>query len=137
MRKELRVSTGVLVTAEDKILLGFHLETQAWRMPGGWQEPPENLLECAIREVEEETGLKIRYKVKGDTCWIEAPPALVIGYLADIKHLEDPKNPEPHKFSEWRWFDFDKIPRPLFEPSEQILNYFSNLAHTDWKHFDE
>lgn len=69
MKNSMRASCGVLITAQDKVLLGFHIETQQWRMPGGWQEMPETMLQCAIREVKEETGLDVRYKLKSDTCW--------------------------------------------------------------------
>jgi 8-oxo-dGTP pyrophosphatase MutT (NUDIX family) len=55
------VRTRVIVLHEGCMLLHPPQETgSGWRPPGGGLEPQENLAECAIREVFEETGVGIR-----------------------------------------------------------------------------
>lgn len=42
------------------VALVHSIRRQEWGSPGGWREPGESVRENAIREVEEETGLKVR-----------------------------------------------------------------------------
>ncbi len=70
---ERRVATGIAVEdpAAKKLLLivksrGPYKE-QMWCVPGGKPEPNETLEKCAIREIQEETGLKIKLIKKVST----------------------------------------------------------------------
>lgn len=54
-----------LINPEDKkILLIMHRKNKRWTQPGGHIEDDETPEECALREVYEETGLKV--KLLGD-----------------------------------------------------------------------
>ncbi len=54
------VRTRVIVLHRECMLLLPPQETgSGWRLPGGGIEPQESLAECAIREVFEETGIRI------------------------------------------------------------------------------
>jgi 8-oxo-dGTP pyrophosphatase MutT (NUDIX family) len=45
---------------ENKILLVKNKDTNFWYAPGGgWEQDRENILECAKREVKEETGIEV------------------------------------------------------------------------------
>ncbi len=60
--------TAALVRREGRLLItlrpeGTHLEGH-WEFPGGKLDPGETLEECVAREVEEETGLRIRVEEK-------------------------------------------------------------------------
>jgi len=32
---------------------------------------------------------------------------------------------EPDEITEWKWFDLDDLPDPLYFPSEKVLNNYS------------
>lgn len=80
-------STSVLVfkdlEAPLEILVIFHRKLNKWMVPGGHVEETENPMECAIREVKEETGIDIRpisllhrELLNADSTWILAPEYL-------------------------------------------------------------
>jgi 8-oxo-dGTP pyrophosphatase MutT (NUDIX family) len=49
-----------LFNGEGRVLLLRRRDNDKWTMPGGTLEFGESIADCAIREVREETGLKIR-----------------------------------------------------------------------------
>ena len=60
--KKLRVRVGVIVVHEGKVLLARQHVVEGqdfWIVPGGGLKKGEGLLECARREMAEETGLQI------------------------------------------------------------------------------
>lgn len=60
MRHDL-VATGLVLTpARDKVLLVYHHKFQKWLPPGGHLQPNELPHHGALREVQEETGVKAR-----------------------------------------------------------------------------
>ena len=57
----LRVVTRVLIVNDGKILLARNKGAKFWYPPGGgWEYNQENLHECVIREVKEETGYLVQ-----------------------------------------------------------------------------
>ncbi len=67
--KHYTATVVVLNPDASKILLLHHRKFGMWMPPGGHQQAGENLLETAIREVQEETGLDI-------TAYLGAPRAV-------------------------------------------------------------
>lgn len=58
--KQLRPIARVIVRYEDKILLVRNKDAHFWYPPGGsWEFADESLLECARREVKEETNYDV------------------------------------------------------------------------------
>lgn len=56
MMKMIEAAGGIVINKDDKILFIYRLGK--WDLPKGKLEPNEKLDEAALREVEEETGLK-------------------------------------------------------------------------------
>jgi hypothetical protein len=44
----------------------------------------------------------------------------------------EPKVLEPDEIVEWRWFDLNDLPKPLYPASEQVLKNF--FSRTIYKH---
>jgi 8-oxo-dGTP pyrophosphatase MutT (NUDIX family) len=53
------VATVVVTDALGRCAVVYSPRRQEWSIPGGWREPGESVAECALREVEEETGLRL------------------------------------------------------------------------------
>lgn len=62
----------------ERILLVKRADNREWCLPGGGMDPGENIKECCIREVYEETGLKVKIiKLIG----IYSCPNVIVEYL--------------------------------------------------------
>jgi len=60
MRTRITARAVVYDRGRDSILLVKSRDTDFWHIPGGgWEADEENILECAKREVKEETGLDV------------------------------------------------------------------------------
>lgn len=134
--KKIGVGIGVMILKDGKVLLGKRHEDPekassllkgegTWTMPGGKLNFGETFEQGAIRETEEETGLKL--KNLGVLCInndkIDDAHFVTIGLFSD-KFLGEPIVMEPDRITEWQWFDIDNLPSPLFFPSERVLDNF-------------
>ena len=137
---------GVIILKNNKILLGKrHSDPEkadcelhgegTWTMPGGKLHFQEDIKECAKREVFEETGIKINISnldlvsVSNDIVFDNH--FITIGFLCTDFEGE-PKVMEPDEITEWRWFDLDNLPEPIFFPSKRILkNYLAKKIYQD------
>ncbi|WP_457254707.1 NUDIX hydrolase [Pedococcus sp. P5_B7] len=53
------VATVVVTDATGRYAVAYSPRRREWSIPGGWREPGESVLECALREVWEETSLRL------------------------------------------------------------------------------
>ena len=91
-----------------------------WAFPGGFMEMDETTEQCAIRELEEETGLKIEdVKQIGAYSKVDRDPrgrTITIAYLAvinapmEVKGLDDAAKAQ--------WFPIDELPELAFDHDE-------------------
>jgi 8-oxo-dGTP pyrophosphatase MutT (NUDIX family) len=58
---EVEIFAAMVVVEDDlrRYAVVYSPRRQEWGAPGGWREPGETALECAVREVREETGLEL------------------------------------------------------------------------------
>ena len=117
---EVRVGIGVFIFKNGKFLVGHRKGSHGegtWALPGGHLEFGESFERAAEREVAEENGLEIQNiefgAVTNDIFESENKHYVTIWMISMWKSGE-PEILEPHKCLEWRWVDFDSLPKPLF-----------------------
>ena len=141
--KKMGIGFGVMIlkksrNSDVKVLLGqrhfdpvkadsaMHGEG-TWTMPGGKLHFGESFEGGACREVMEEIGVKIRpqdLKVISLTNDIVTDAHFVtVGMLCELAQCE-PRVMEPDEITKWEWFGLDKLPKPLFKPSEKIFKNY-------------
>jgi ADP-ribose pyrophosphatase YjhB (NUDIX family) len=139
VKKKMGIGFGVMVLREGKVLLGHRHEDPekasslmhgegTWTMPGGSLKFHEDLKDAALREVLEETGIILKkddlkiVSVTNDT--VPDNHFVTIGWFCDKCENQEPKVMEPDEITEWRWFDLNELPKPLFFPSEKVLKNY-------------
>ena len=132
------VGVGVIILKDNKVLLGRrHSDPQkasselhgegSWTMPGGKLHFQEELEEAALREVFEETGIRSAkdkleiISVSNDR--VSDAHFVTIGFLCKDFQGEA-EVMEPDEIVEWKWFDLNNLPNPIYFPSEKILKNF-------------
>ena len=142
MEKKMGVGVGVILLKEGKILLGkrsadlekassFAHAESTWTLPGGKMDFGETFEDVARREVLEETGIKTKnlklVSVTNDAA--ENAHFVTIGFLCD-DFSGEAKTMEPEEISEWKWFQLEKLPDPLFFITDKILkNYKEGIVY--------
>ncbi len=134
--KKIGVGFGVMVIKDSKILLGKRHEDPekassllkgagTWTMPGGKLSFGETFEDGAKRETLEETGIKLN-KVKlicVNNDMVEDAHFVTVGLLSEDFNGE-PKVMEPDEITQWRWFDLNNLPSPLYFPSAKVLKNY-------------
>ena len=127
------IGVGVLLWQERHLLLGKRIcadGDSCWQFPGGHLEGDESVIECASREVLEETGLNISDPVHlavTDRSFRVGQDRYITLFVSCDYVSGDPVLVEPDKCECWRWFDYQKLPQPLFEPVEILLSQYHDL----------
>ena len=130
MEKLIKVGVGVMIIDDNKILLGHRSSTRkdtggifepdTWTLPGGKQEYEETVYEAAIREVKEETNLKIKnpivFSVSDD---FQSDRHFVTIEMIAKEYTGKLKIMEPTKEDDWQWFDLDNLPENIYSPSRE------------------
>jgi len=131
------IGVGVLVWREQQILLGERLtkgQEMCWQFPGGHLENNESVIACARREVLEETGLNIKnlrhlgFTDKQFDIALHKHVTLLVSCEYESGKAE---RLEPEKCAGWQWFDYQKLPVPLFDPISSFLSQISITSRND------
>ena len=139
MKKEkpkIGVGFGIMLLKDGKVLLGKRHDDPGkadsllhgagtWTMPGGKLHFCESFEDGAKRELMEETGMSLQ-KVKlicVNNDVIEDAHFVTIGLFSEFFEGE-PKVMEPDEIVEWKWFEMNDLPSPLYFPSERVLENY-------------
>lgn len=94
-----------------------------WAFPGGFMNMDETTEQCAIRELEEETGLKVtEIQQIGAYSKVDRDPrgrTVTVAYLAIIDKVEAVKGLDDA--AEAQWFSLSSLPKLAFD-HEDIMN---------------
>ncbi len=122
-----KIGVGVIVIKGDKVLLGKRKNVHGegtWCFPGGHLEFGEEIEDCARREVEEETGIRIKNLRLGpftNDIFRKEGKHYVTLYVISDHDSGEARVKEPEKCERWEWFEWDKLPSPLFLPIRNLL----------------
>ncbi|WP_318404270.1 nucleotide triphosphate diphosphatase NUDT15 [Photobacterium leiognathi] len=126
------VGIGIIVVNEqNQILIGKRKNSHApyYSIPGGHMEIGETFSQCAMREVEEETGLIIDNPTviavtnNLDTYNECGKHYISVTLLATSYHGELQLR-EPDKCEGWQWVEPRNVPSPQFDASEQAIQCY-------------
>lgn len=134
-----RVGIGIMIFKDGKVLLGKRKGSHGageYAFPGGHLEYMESFEACALREIAEECGIKIknlRFQFLANLKDYPPKHYVHIGLMADWESGE-PKVLEPEKCESWDWYNLDNPPAPLFKgPEHSFRLYKQGLNYMDAK----
>ena len=121
---------GGLLERDGKILLVREAQRKGpdngkWNHPAGWIDVGENPIEAVKREVLEEVGLDVAesefelmhtFHRKGDQ-----EELIALCFIADVSHMH-PKNNEPTKHDDMKFFNVDQLPENIIPAHAQAIN---------------
>ncbi len=120
VKKYPQVGVGVMIMRDGKILLterkGSHGAGE-YSFPGGHLDYMESFEDCARRETLEEAGIEIkniRFLCLANSTHYAPKHYVEVGMIAEWAKGE-PKVMESDRAVEWKWYDLDKLPTPLFQ----------------------
>ncbi len=140
------VAVNAFVVRDDKILLGKRkgaVGAGFWGVPGGKLNFFESLVDCAKRELFEETGLVANQltflHMVNDPRGEDNSHCIHIGFLAEDV-VGEPETKEPEKCEGWQWFPLDNLPEiflghrrliPTIKNGEIIVDMYNVLLTKD------
>ena len=128
------IGVAVLVWKGDYLLLGQRCDadgSSVWQFPGGHLEAGETVLECAVREAREETGLEIdraKHAAFSNEMFTSGERQYVTLFVSASSTCAEPRVMEPDKCLSWQWFRYDQLPSPLFLPIINLLKQAPDLS---------
>lgn len=130
------VGCGALIVNDNKETLLLkrtaksNNEAGFWSKPGGSVEYGETVREAICREIKEELDVDIELdRFLGFTDHLiksEGQHWIAISYLAKIISGE-PKNTEPDKCSEVKWFSLDRLPENITQTTLESVEIYNEL----------
>jgi 8-oxo-dGTP diphosphatase len=121
------VGVSVLIRNGDRILLEKRDKDPgngSWKAPGGHMEFGESLEETAMREIEEEVGIKMRdvkFRVLTNDVFEDGSKHYITIWMEAMYESGEPKAKAPYEESEVSWFSWDSLPQPLYLPIRHLL----------------
>lgn len=129
-----RLTVGnILLTDDNKVLMGLRADCDLWEFPGGKVED-ETLVEAAIREMSEESGVILKGAPE-TLCYADVNITEGRFFLIFLiwKEWENyPQRMEPNKCLEWKWISIADInPEKCTKGSKQALAHLKARVYVE------
>jgi len=131
------IGVGTICSRGGKVLLlhrAYAHGAGSWSTPGGHLEMGETPVDCAVRELWEETGIQVvnpRFiAITNDIFTQENKHYITIWIQVDHSSGE-PTLTAPEESTEVGWFDWHYLPYPLFLPLQHLLSGQSEPKYPD------
>ncbi len=135
-KKRVGAGFGVILEKDGKILMGRRhpdpdkadsafRSAGEWSLPGGKLEWGETFEDGAIREVLEETGIKIKNTqvISVHNCKNQFAHFMTVGLLTH-EWSGEARVMEPDEMTEWQWFSLKDLPSPRYFPSFEVIENY-------------
>lgn len=137
-----KIGLGIIIlTKDDKVLVGKRKDCGKYGIPGGYLENFETWNEGASREVFEETNLKIPEEdlfvitVYNTMNKEENYHNIAVVMAARISDFSELKNMEPEKCEGWEFWDIKLLyerTEELFTPNKHMIMKFPKLLDIEY-----
>jgi 8-oxo-dGTP diphosphatase len=130
-----QVGVGVIVIKDDKVLMAKRKNAHgdgSWSFIGGHLEFNETPEECARREIEEESGIRVKniqHAYFTNDIFPTEQKHYVTLFLVAEHDRGEPEIREPDRNEAWEWFSWNELPQPLFIPIQNLLKTGFNPFH--------
>lgn len=117
-------AAGGIVEKDGKLLLIYR--RKVWDLPKGKLDKGETVTECAVREVEEETGVKVKIDHEIDAVWhtyISRKKYILKKTHWFAMHCVDDQNMAPQKgegIKKVEWMDLEQVRKALHDSYRSI-----------------
>lgn len=136
-QENLKEAVSVAITNGDHILIGRRKDTLLWTLPGGHKKDNESTYQAAVRELHEETGMRVEDLKNLGSCLCDNGVHLhcfqhelgsIVPGMRDIETKYDPDM----EVESWEWVDtrsdrFQEILKSLQHPKNKTLEYLRLL----------
>ena len=117
-------AAGILFKHANEVFLVKHTQLNAWVAPGGHMDPKDaNHRDCAIREFREECGMLPGYAETHHTVVTESNGVKFTTFLYEPDTRFTPEKLHEES-SEAQWFDFEQLPKDIYEPTAKAIKQF-------------
>jgi len=100
-----KVYGAVCISSTNKVLLVKGRKTGKWSFPKGHKHRKETYIECALRELLEETGITLQ----GNTSISSTKLSVGEYYFFEVEEEIEPNIRDTNEIMEARWVDIDDI----------------------------
>jgi 8-oxo-dGTP pyrophosphatase MutT (NUDIX family) len=133
----MKIASGIGIIYKDLILLARRVELWEgkpiplggyWSIFAGSIDEGESLQECAIRELYEESEIKVSYNQLIDGGMISNSKLRFKIFFVELDHQPSPVLNEEH--TEYGWFDMNKLDQFPYDIQKDLINCVKNYINS-------